>query len=212
MTFLTSRGRKNTRFTLETLPAQFSGHEPYYLNIINNLINIPFRRSAEKNKREISDTLCQIVERISEYRYEGLDERYQEYAYAILRRVDTDELPPMIAGLIIRKLTELVECACANMVELYKDCGLTHEEWWRYIDPAEYAEEYPDHEIPEDASPIASCDAYSSHSGIAQQSLWYGIDEEADGFITSQTGGLLYARRPEAPPRKTLARAKSIRP
>ncbi|MFH2940897.1 hypothetical protein ABK883_01140 [Enterobacter roggenkampii] len=200
------------RNAVETLSAQFDDLKPYHLNILIDLMSIPFRRSAEKDRREISDTLCQIVERIIAYRYEGLDERYHEYARTILRSVDTDELPPMIAGLIIREATELVECACVNMVEPYKDCGVTHEEWWRYIDPEEYAEEYPDNEIPEDASPVASCDAYSSHAGIAQQSLWYGIDEEVDDFITSLIGGLLYAWRPEASPRKMLARAKSKRP
>ncbi|QDK17378.1 hypothetical protein ES815_03245 [Leclercia adecarboxylata] len=200
------------RNAVETLPARCYGLKPHYLNILTGLMDIPFRRSAEKDRREISDTLCHIVEHISEYRYEGLDERYQEYAYTILRSVDTDELPPMIAGLIIREASELVECACVNMVEPYKNCGLTHEEWWRYIDPEEYAEEYPDNEMPEHASPIASCNVYSSHFGIAQQSLWYGIDEETDNFITSLIGGLLYARQPEARLHKTLARAKSERP
>jgi len=80
------------RNAVETLPAWCYSLKPHYLNILTGLMDIPFRRSAERDRREISDTLCQIVERISEYRYEGMDERYQEYAYTLLRSVDKDEL------------------------------------------------------------------------------------------------------------------------
>lgn len=46
---------------VETLPEQFCGLNLYYLNPLTDLMTIPFRRSAEKDKREISDSLCLIA-------------------------------------------------------------------------------------------------------------------------------------------------------
>lgn len=134
---------------------------------------IPFRRSAEKDSREISDTLCLIVDRITKYRYQGEDERYKEYAQTITRGINTDKLPPMIAGLIIQEVTALVDTATATNIFAYSGSGVTHEELWRHNDPREYAEVYPDSQIPDDASPLEQLDIYPPQSGIAQQSIWW---------------------------------------
>lgn len=37
---------------------------------------------------------------------------------------------------------------------------------------------------------------YPLHEGIAQQSLWYGVDAYVDDFIVSMAGGLLYTKQP----------------
>lgn len=134
------------------LTVRFRDLKPYYLDILTELMAIPFRRSAEKDKREISDTLCLIADRITVYRYQGEDERYSDYAQTIIRNIDTAELPPMIAGLIIQEITALVDTATATNVFAYSDSGVTHEELWRHSDPIEYAEVYPDSQIPDDAS------------------------------------------------------------
>jgi hypothetical protein len=54
----------------------------------------------------------------------------------------------------------------------FASSGITHEEYWRFTDPKEYAESYPDGEIPAPASPLEALDIYSRHEEIAQQSLW----------------------------------------
>ena len=177
---------------VEMLPARFCGLEPYYLNIITDLMAIPFRRSAEKDRREISDSLCLIADFIEKYRYRGTDERYREYAQTIITGIDTERLPPMIAGLIIQEITALVDTACATNVMTFANSGITHEEYWRFTDPDEYAEAYPDGEIPEHASLLEALDIYPLHDGIAQQSLWYGLDDYVDDFIVSFAGGLIY--------------------
>lgn len=157
---------------------------------------IPFRRSAEKDRREISDSLCLIADFIEKYRYRGTDERYREYAQTIVTGTDTERLPPMIAGLIIQEVTALVDTACATNVMTFANSGITHEEYWRFTDPDDYAEAYPVGEIPEHASPLEALDIYPLHEGIAQQSLWYGLDDYVDDFIVSIAGGLLYAKQP----------------
>ncbi|AYL66966.1 MULTISPECIES: hypothetical protein [Citrobacter freundii complex] len=55
---------------VEMLPARFCRLEPYYLNIITDLMAIPFKRSAEKDRREISDLLCLIADFIEKNRYQ----------------------------------------------------------------------------------------------------------------------------------------------
>ncbi|EKA6604943.1 hypothetical protein O3741_002732 [Salmonella enterica] len=189
--------------TVETLPARLCGLKPYYLNIITDLMDIPFRRSAEKDRREISDSLCLIADFIEKYRYRGADERYREYAQTIITGIDTERLPPMLAGLIIQEITALVDTACATNVMTFANSGITHEEYWRFIDPDEYAEVYPDSEIPEHASPLEALDIYPLHEGIAQQSLWYGLDDYVDDFIISLAGGLIYSRYPSMYPTQT---------
>ncbi len=181
---------------VETLPARFSGLKPYFLNILTNLMAIPFRRSAEKDRREISDSLCLIADFIEEYRYRGTDERYREYAQTIITGIDTERLPRMIAGLIIQEVTALIDAACTTNLMTFANSGITHEEFWRFTDPDDYAEAYPDGEIPEDASPLETLDIYPLHEGIAQQSLWYGVDAYVDDFIVSMAGGLLYTKQP----------------
>ncbi|MBI0276754.1 hypothetical protein I6H07_13310 [Hafnia alvei] len=181
---------------LETLPARFFGLKPYYLNILTDLLAIPFRRSAEKDRRELSDSLCLVADLIDGYRYRGIDEQYREYARTIINGIDTDQLPPMIAGLIVQEVTELVDTACATNVMTFANSGITHEEYWRFIDPDEYAKSYPDGEIPENASPLQTLDVYPLHEGIARQSMWYGLDDYTDDFIVSLAGGLLYAKQP----------------
>lgn len=156
---------------------------------------IPFRRSAEKDRREISDTLCLIVDRITEYRYQGEDERYKEYAQTITRGINTDKLPPMIAGLIIQEVTALVDTAIAANVFAYSDSGVTHEELWRHGDPSEYSEVYHESQIPDDASPLEQLVIYPLQSCISKQSLWWGLDDELDCFTTSLAGGLLYTHK-----------------
>lgn len=157
---------------------------------------IPFRRSAEKDRREISDSLCLIADFIEEYRYRGTDERYREYAQTVITGIDTERLPTMIAGLIIQEVTALIDAACTTNVMTFANSGITHEEFWRFTDPDDYAEAYPDGEIPEDASPLETLDIYPLHEGIAQQSLWYGVDAYVDDFIVSMAGGLLYTKQP----------------
>ncbi|EBA1889480.1 TPA: hypothetical protein ACIA0S_003180 [Salmonella enterica subsp. houtenae serovar [1],40:z4,z23:-] len=181
---------------VETLPARFSGLKPYFLNILTNLMAIPFRRSAEKDRREISDSLCLIADFIEEYRYRGTDERYREYAQTVITGIDTERLPTMIAGLIIQEVTALIDAACTTNVMTFANSGITHEEFWRFTDPDDYAEAYPDGEIPEDASPLETLNIYPLHEGIAQQSLWYGVDAYVDDFIVSMAGGLLYTKQP----------------
>lgn len=197
---------------VEALSGRFCDLKPCYLNILTDLMNIPFRRSAEKDRREISDSLCLIADFIEKYRYRGTDERYREYGNTIIGGIDTEQLPPMVAGLIIREVSELVDAACRADVLTFVKSGVTHHELWRYTHPEEYAEAYPDSAIPVETWTLEKADIYPPHEGIAQQSLWYGNDIYVDDFIVSLAGGLLYARRPEAPPRKMLARAKSERP
>lgn len=197
-TVLNTEGKKKyevyIKNALETLSVRFRDLKPYYLNILTEVMAIPFRRSAEKDRREISDTLCLIVGRITEYRYQGEDERYKEYARTITRGINTDKLPPMIAGLIIQEVTALVDTAIATNVFSYSDSGVTHEALWRHSDPIEYTEVYPDSQIPDDASPLQQLDIYPPQFGIAQQSLWWGLDDELDCFITALAGGLLYTK------------------
>ncbi|HCJ6376626.1 hypothetical protein [Citrobacter sp. RHBSTW-00671] len=176
----------------ETLSARYSGLKPYYLNILTDLMAIPFRRSTEKDRREISDSLCLIAGFIEKYRYCGTDERYRDYARTIVNGIDTEHLPPMIAGLIIQEITALVDTACATNVMTFANSGITHEEYWRFTDPDEYTEAYPDGEVPENASPLEALDVYPLHEGIAQQSLWYGLDDYVDDFIISVAGGFYY--------------------
>ncbi|WP_312951173.1 hypothetical protein [Superficieibacter sp.] len=183
--------------SIETISAQFITLKPYYLDILTDLMDIPFRRSSKKDRREVSDSLCLITSLIEEYRYRGADERYREYARTIVHGVDTEHLPPMIAGLIIQEVTTLVDAASFTEVMTYVRSGITHEEYWRYIDPENYAETYDDSEINEEfASPLEALDIYPPHSGIAQQSLWYGLDDSLDNFIMSLAGGLFYSRYP----------------
>ncbi|CEJ64543.1 hypothetical protein [Citrobacter pasteurii] len=177
--------------SVETLPARFYGLRPYYLGILTGLMAIPFRRSAEKDRREISDSLCLIANCIEKYRYKGANEQYRDYAQTIITGIDTEQLPPMIAGLIIQELTSLVSVACATNIMSYTKSGITHEELWRYHNPNEYNEVYQDGNIPKGASPLEALDIYPPHEGIARQSLWWGLDDEVDCFITSLTGGLL---------------------
>ncbi|WP_225758332.1 hypothetical protein [Leclercia sp. Marseille-Q4284] len=184
---------------VETLQERFNGLKPYYLDILTKMMSIPFRRSAEKDRREISNTLCRIADLIKQYRYQGEDQRYREYAHTIVRGIETDELPPMIAGLIIMEVTELVDVAIVTNVLTYDEPGLTHEELWRHHDPEGYAEVYPDSRIPIDASPVEKLNIYPSQFGIAQQSIWWGLDDDVDSFITALAGGLLYTYK-EIPP------------
>jgi len=197
-TVLNTEGKKKyevyIKNTVESLSVRFRDLKPYYLDILTELMAIPFRRSAEKDRREISDTLCLIVDLITEYRYRGEDDRYKEYAQTITRGINTDELPPMIAGLIIQEVTALVDTATATNVFAYTDSGVTHEELWRHGDPSEYTEIYPDNQIPDDASPLEQLDIYPPQSGIAQQSLWWGHDIYVDDFIVSLAAGLLYTK------------------
>lgn len=181
---------------VEMLPVRFCGLKPYYLNIITDLMAIPFRRSAEKDRREISDSLCLTAKFIEKYRYKGTDERYRDYARTIVTGIDTEQLPPMIAGLIIQEATQLVDAAYATNVMTFTNSGVTHEELWRYDDPDEYAEVYPSGEIPEIINPLEDLEIYSPHYSIAQQSLWYGLDIYVDDFIASLVGGLLYTKIP----------------
>ncbi|MTZ81978.1 hypothetical protein [Citrobacter sp. JL978] len=181
---------------VDTLPALFCGLKPYYLDILTDLMDIPFRRSAEKDRRELSDSLCLIASFIQKYRYRGTDERYREYAQTILRGIDVEQLPPMISGLIIQEITTLVESAHSTGVMAFVDSGITHEELWRYDDPDEYSEVYHDGEIPEIIRPLEDLEIYSPHYGIAQQSMWYGHDIHVDDFIVSLAGGLLYTQSP----------------
>ncbi|MDO8234455.1 hypothetical protein Q5738_12850 [Citrobacter werkmanii] len=155
-------------------------------------MDIPFRRSAEKDRREISDSLCLIADFIEEYRYRGTDERYREYARTIITGIDTERLPPMTAGLIIQETTALVDTARATNVMTFANSGITHEEYWRFTGPEDYAKAYPDSEIPEHASPLEALDIYPLHKGIAQQSLWYGLDDYVDDFIISVAAGFYY--------------------
>jgi len=46
------------RNAVETLPAWCYSLKPHYLNILTGLMDIPFRRSAERDRRGISDKLC----------------------------------------------------------------------------------------------------------------------------------------------------------
>lgn len=178
----------------ETLPVRFYGLKTYYLDILTKVMAIPFRRSVEKDRREISNTLCWIADLITQYRYQGADQRYREYAYTITRGIETDELPPMIAGLIIEEVTALVDTAIVTNVLTYVDSGLSHEELWRHCAPEEYAEVYPESQIREDASPLEQLDIYPPQFGIAQQSLWWGLDDEIDCLINSFVGGLMYIK------------------
>lgn len=180
---------------VETLPERFNGLKPYYLDILTKMMSIPFRRSAEKDRREISNTLCRIADLIKQYRYQGEDQRYREYAHTIVRGIETDELPPMIAGLIIQEVTALVNAVISTNVLTYADSGLTHEELWRHYEPEEYLEAYFDMQIPDEASPLEQLDIYTSQLGVAQQSLWWDLDDEVDCFITSLVAGLLYIKQ-----------------
>ena len=174
---------------VETLPERFDGLKPYYLDILRKTMAIPFRRSAEKDKREISNTLCRIADLIVHYRYQGEDSRYREYAKTIMRGIETDELPPVIAGLIIQEITALVNAALTTNIFMFNKSGLTHEELWRHREPEEYLGVYPDNIIPNEATYLEHLDIYSPQFGIAQQSLWWGMDEEVDGFIIALAGG-----------------------
>ncbi|MCS2150755.1 hypothetical protein [Scandinavium manionii] len=192
---------------VEALPARFCGLNSYYLKILTDLMAIPFRRSAEKDRRELSDSLCLIANFIEKYRYCATDDRYRLYATTIVNDIDTEQLPPMIAGIIIREVTSLVNTACVANVLTFACSGITHEEYWRYTDPDDFAEVYPGGEIPDDASPLDMLDIYQPHHGIAQQSLWYGLDNYVDDFVVSLAGGLLCGRMPEQPRRVILKRA-----
>ncbi|MGL5457359.1 MAG: hypothetical protein ACRC2A_00740 [Enterobacterales bacterium] len=88
---------------VETLPAQLKGLTSQHMDILTNLITAPFRRSVEKDRRELSDSLCLIADDIEKYRYHTTDERYREYAKTIINGIDTEQLPPMISCLVIHE-------------------------------------------------------------------------------------------------------------
>lgn len=123
-------------------------------------MGIPFRRSAEKDKREFSDMLCRIVGHITEYRYQGEDDRYKNYAQTITRGINPDKIPPMLAGLIIQEVISLVDTTLATNVFAYTISGVTHEELWRYREPSKYVKAYPNSQIPNDASLLQQLDNY----------------------------------------------------
>jgi hypothetical protein len=177
------------------LALRFHELPPYYLNIISNTIDIPFRRSSEKDRQEISNALCLIADLVIGYRYRGIKEQFSSYATTIVRGIDTEQLPPMIAALIIEEVTLLVDAAHSTGVLPFANAGITHEEYWRHTSPEEYADVYPDNEIPQEALPIESDDAHS----IAQQSLWFGADEYVDDFIISLAAGLMHLRPSNCP-------------
>ena len=95
----------------------------------------------------------------------------------------------MIASLIIREVSSLVDDAILTGVFAYSNTGLTCEEFNRYSNPEDYEENEAEH----------SPDIDFSVEGIPQQSLWYGwygLDDELDDFITSLSGGLFYKHAP----------------
>lgn len=176
---------------VEALPVRFCGMKSPHLKTLQDLMAISFRRSTDKDRREISDSLCMVASLIEKYRYRGVDTRYRDCAQTIVRSIDTEQLPTMIAGLIIQESASLVSAACTTNVMSFIKSGITHEELWRYHNPGEYSEVYQDGTIPEGASPLEALDIYPPHEGIARQSLWWGLDDEVDCFISSLTGGLL---------------------
>ncbi|CAM6327893.1 hypothetical protein [Enterobacter hormaechei] len=181
---------------VENIPVTFGSLKRNHLNTLTDLINIPFRRSAEKDRREISERLCIVTSFIEGYRYQGIDERYREYTHTIIAGIDTEQLPPMIAGLIVREISELVDAACRADVLTFVNSGITHHEFWRHTAPDEYAEVFPDNELPSDSWALENTGIYSVHEGIARQSLWYGHDVYVDDFIVSLAGGLLHRKYP----------------
>lgn len=171
-----------------------------HLDILTDLMNIPFRRNAEKDRREISERLCTVAGFIEGYRYQGIDERYREYAHTIIAGIDTEQLPPMIAGFIVREISELVDTTCRTNVLTFVNSGITHHEFWRHTAPDEYAEIFPDNELPSDYWTLENTGIYPAHEGIARQSLWYGHDVYVDDFFVSLAGGLLYRKYPSKYP------------
>ena len=135
-------------------------------------------------------TLCLIVDLISEYRYRGEEERYKEYVQTIIRNIDTDELPPMISGLIILEVTALVDTAGQTGVIACINYGVDHLEIWRHESPDEYSEAYPNVHTSDEAYQLEQCEAYTPHGVIASQSIWLDVyvDVYVDDFIVSLTG------------------------
>ncbi|MFK3660155.1 hypothetical protein ACI2I2_06475 [Scandinavium sp. NPDC088450] len=181
------------------IASRFSAIHKAHIETLKNVMHVPFRRSAAKDLQQISESLCRIADLISSYRYSIVDSKYREFVRTILGHIDTERLPPRIAGLIIVELTDLVEAAVSVNVFKYSGSGLTHEEYWRHVDPIEYGEVYEGGVIPDDATLIDGMDAYSQHEAIAEQSLWYGIDGTVDDFIISTAGGLLHMKRLREP-------------
>lgn len=188
---LNTEGKKKYEYhiktTLAEIPRQFSGLKAHHLDVTTHVMDIPFRRSTQKDREEITHALCLVTDYILNYRYSGLNERYREYASTITANMDTEHLPPMIASLIINEITALVNDAVSSGIFAYKNTGLTCEEYSRHEQSEECEQEETlihFYKSPEMDFPAA---------GIAQQSLWYGLNDELDNFIISLSSGLHHA-------------------
>ncbi|ENR0228973.1 hypothetical protein KIV35_05535 [Enterobacter roggenkampii] len=98
----------------------------------------------------------------------------------------------MIASLIIQEITSLVNTATSSKVLTFVGSGLTHEEYWRHVDPEEFADAHDCREIPNDTSPLEKMDIYTPQLSIARQSLWFDLDDYIDDFIISLAVGLIH--------------------
>lgn len=171
------------RESLSELAAAFSTINERHYEYLRDLLNVPFRRSAAKDEQELKLTLWVTSDEIIKHRRGDNWERIREYAQTVANNIGDEHVPPQLAAMIIKEVQSLVDIATKAGVHAYQDTGLTCEEFVEFDEPER--EEKP------------RLAAYSPPmdwpvEGIAEQSLWWGLDEELDYFILSLSSGLLH--------------------
>lgn len=184
---LKSSGKKKYEFFIESsktkLVGEYSDLKEESINTLVDLMNIPFKRSAVKDDYEIRLTLHLLTDFIINYRNES-GSRMREYAKTIALDAGNDDIPPVLTGMIIQEITKIIDDAVSSGVFAYVETGMTcaeHEEFDSRRDkPAKMNYTSPPLHWPIE--------------GIAQQSLWWGLNDEIDSFLISLSGGLLYGK------------------
>jgi hypothetical protein len=192
-TVLESEGKKRYEYFLRSarsdLSRQFSELDPRRHEALQALLNVPFRKSSAKDLYELKLALRDATEAIIGYRHSFGSDRYREYAETAACNVGCEALSPELASIVITEVTDLVACAVTSGVYAYVDTGLTCAEFV-------HLDDYDDDNVDCGYSPEMHDPVY----GIAEQCLWYDLNDTLDDFILSLAGGLLYTQCPSMRP------------
>lgn len=176
------------RGSLALLSVEYSDVRQEHFNTLQDLLNIPFRRSATKDDYEARLTLRLVMDHIIHYRHRQRSTQ-RDYAKTIARNASDDYLPPELAGIIINDVANIIADASATGVYAYTDTGLTCAEC-----------KEPDSHEDDSRDFTRSPPIHWPVDGIAQQSLWWGHNDEIDCFLMSLAGGLLHSASPSTCP------------
>ncbi|EIP3951806.1 hypothetical protein LSB85_003673 [Salmonella enterica] len=192
---LESEGKKRYESFLKSarsdLSSKFSELDPRRHEALQALLDVPFRKSSAKDLYELKLALRDATEAIISYRHSFGGNRFRECAETAACDVGCEALSPELASLVIAEVTDLVACAVTSGVYAYNDTGLTCAEFI-HLD---------DDDDDDDSSDCGySPEMYDPVYGIAEQCLWYDLNDTLDDFILSLAGGLLYAQCPSMRP------------